>query len=80
MEDKLMEEELGMRSKREPPKLFTPYITKTEPYTPGHPPFEKLLTIEVIPIVCMTNYFRLDGCGSSKLLVRSWAPWHEVFL
>uniref|UniRef100_A0A8C4Z3N2 PAT1 homolog 2 n=1 Tax=Gadus morhua TaxID=8049 RepID=A0A8C4Z3N2_GADMO len=34
MEDKLVEEELGMRSKREPPKLFTPYITKTEPYTP----------------------------------------------
>ncbi|CAL8307889.1 unnamed protein product [Boreogadus saida] len=34
MEDKLVEEELGMRSKRDPPKLFTPYITKTEPYTP----------------------------------------------
>ncbi|CAL8303344.1 unnamed protein product [Lota lota] len=34
MEAKLVEEELGMRSKRDPPKLTTPYITKTEPYTP----------------------------------------------
>ena len=35
MEAKLVEEELGMRSKRDPPKLITPYITKTEPYTSG---------------------------------------------
>uniref|UniRef100_A0A6Q2YFD0 mRNA decay factor PAT1 domain-containing protein n=1 Tax=Esox lucius TaxID=8010 RepID=A0A6Q2YFD0_ESOLU len=34
MEAKLAEEELGMRGKREPPKLTTPYVTKTESYTP----------------------------------------------
>uniref|UniRef100_A0A673CN35 PAT1 homolog 2 n=1 Tax=Sphaeramia orbicularis TaxID=375764 RepID=A0A673CN35_9TELE len=34
MEAKLAEEELGTRSKREPPKLTTPYITKTDSYTP----------------------------------------------
>ncbi|KAL0984488.1 hypothetical protein UPYG_G00142140 [Umbra pygmaea] len=34
MEAKLAEEELGMRSKREPPKLTTPYVTKTELYMP----------------------------------------------
>jgi len=37
MEAKLVEEELGIRRKRDPPKLFTPYITKTGPYTPGLP-------------------------------------------
>lgn len=31
----MAEEELGIRSKREPPKLTTPYITKTDSYTPG---------------------------------------------
>uniref|UniRef100_A0A668AW71 PAT1 homolog 2 n=1 Tax=Myripristis murdjan TaxID=586833 RepID=A0A668AW71_9TELE len=34
IEAKLAEEELGIRSKREPPKLTTPYITKTDSYTP----------------------------------------------
>ncbi|XP_071403013.1 protein PAT1 homolog 2 [Centroberyx affinis] len=34
IEAKLAEEELGIRSKREPPKLTTPYITKTDAYTP----------------------------------------------
>ncbi|XP_051795593.1 protein PAT1 homolog 2 isoform X3 [Acanthochromis polyacanthus] len=33
-EAKMAEEELGIRSKREPPKLTTPYITKTDTYTP----------------------------------------------
>lgn len=31
----MAEEELGVRGKREPPKLTTPYITKTDSYTPG---------------------------------------------
>ncbi|KAG9350028.1 hypothetical protein JZ751_026381 [Albula glossodonta] len=36
MEAKLAEEELlGDRAKREPPKLTTPYVTKTDSYTPG---------------------------------------------
>ncbi|XP_024913776.1 protein PAT1 homolog 2 isoform X1 [Cynoglossus semilaevis] len=34
IEAKMAEEELGIRGKREPPKLTTPYITKTEAYTP----------------------------------------------
>ncbi|XP_077482876.1 protein PAT1 homolog 2 isoform X2 [Stigmatopora argus] len=34
VEAKLAEEELGIRSKRETPKLTTPYITKTDAYTP----------------------------------------------
>ncbi|KAM9837949.1 protein PAT1 homolog 2 [Aulostomus maculatus] len=34
VEAKMAEEELGIRSKREPPKLTTPYITKTDSYTP----------------------------------------------
>ncbi|XP_042254454.1 protein PAT1 homolog 2 isoform X1 [Thunnus albacares] len=35
IEAKMAEEELGIRSKREPPKLTTPYITKTDhQYTP----------------------------------------------
>ncbi|XP_029384028.1 protein PAT1 homolog 2 [Echeneis naucrates] len=34
IEAKMAEEELGLRSKREPPKLTTPYITKTDAYTP----------------------------------------------
>ncbi|XP_057682665.1 protein PAT1 homolog 2 isoform X1 [Corythoichthys intestinalis] len=34
LEAKLAEEELGIRSKRETPKLTTPYITKTDAYTP----------------------------------------------
>ncbi|XP_019734310.1 protein PAT1 homolog 2 isoform X1 [Hippocampus comes] len=34
VEAKVAEEELGIRSKREPPKLTTPYITKTDAYTP----------------------------------------------
>ncbi|XP_040923376.1 protein PAT1 homolog 2 isoform X2 [Toxotes jaculatrix] len=34
MEAKMAEEELGIRSKREPLKLTTPYITKTDSYTP----------------------------------------------
>ncbi|XP_041829030.1 protein PAT1 homolog 2 [Melanotaenia boesemani] len=34
IEAKMAEEELGIRSKREPPKLTTPYITKTDAYTP----------------------------------------------
>ncbi|XP_068438825.1 protein PAT1 homolog 2 isoform X2 [Clinocottus analis] len=34
IEAKLAEEELGIRSKREPPKLTTPYITKTDVYAP----------------------------------------------
>ncbi|XP_035001530.1 protein PAT1 homolog 2 isoform X2 [Hippoglossus stenolepis] len=34
IEAKMAEEELGIRSKREPPKLTTPYITKTECYAP----------------------------------------------
>ncbi|XP_034049368.1 protein PAT1 homolog 2 [Thalassophryne amazonica] len=34
IEAKLAEEELGVRTKREPPKLTTPYITKTDSYTP----------------------------------------------
>ncbi|XP_022598057.1 protein PAT1 homolog 2 [Seriola dumerili] len=34
IEAKMAEEELGIRSKREPPKLTTPYITKTDSYTP----------------------------------------------
>ncbi|XP_054454963.1 protein PAT1 homolog 2 [Anoplopoma fimbria] len=34
IEAKIAEEELGIRSKREPPKLTTPYITKTEVYAP----------------------------------------------
>ncbi|KAM4597600.1 protein PAT1 homolog 2-like [Polymixia lowei] len=34
IEAKLAEEELGIRSKREPPKLTTPYITKMGSYTP----------------------------------------------
>ncbi|XP_068610816.1 protein PAT1 homolog 2 [Brachionichthys hirsutus] len=33
IEAKMAEEELGIRGKREPPKLTTPYITKTDPYT-----------------------------------------------
>ncbi|XP_076008400.1 protein PAT1 homolog 2 [Genypterus blacodes] len=33
IEAKLAEEELGIRGKREPPKLTTPYITKTDSYT-----------------------------------------------
>lgn len=37
MEAKMAEEELGIRGKREPPKLTTPYITKTDSYTPGGP-------------------------------------------
>lgn len=35
IEAKMAEEELGIRGKREPPKLTTPYITKTDSYTPG---------------------------------------------
>lgn len=31
----MAEEELGIRGKKEPPKLTTPYITKTDSYTPG---------------------------------------------
>ena len=31
----MAEEELGIRGKREPLKLTTPYITKTDAYTPG---------------------------------------------
>ena len=31
----MAEEELGIRGKREPLKLTTPYITKTDSYTPG---------------------------------------------
>ncbi|XP_015245302.1 PREDICTED: protein PAT1 homolog 2 [Cyprinodon variegatus] len=34
LEAKMAEEELGMRSKKEPPKLTTPYITKTDAYAP----------------------------------------------
>ncbi|XP_043959213.1 protein PAT1 homolog 2 isoform X12 [Gambusia affinis] len=34
LEAKMAEEELGIRSKKEPPKLTTPYITKMEAYTP----------------------------------------------
>ncbi|KAM9773271.1 protein PAT1 homolog 2 isoform 1-T1 [Syngnathus typhle] len=34
MEAKMAEEELGLKSKRVPPKLTTPYITKTEAYAP----------------------------------------------
>lgn len=34
MEAKLAEEELGIRGKKEPPKLTTPYIAKTDVYTP----------------------------------------------
>ncbi|XP_042364575.1 protein PAT1 homolog 2 isoform X2 [Plectropomus leopardus] len=34
IEAKMAEEELGIRSKREPPKLTTPYVTKTDTYTP----------------------------------------------
>ncbi|XP_055085495.1 protein PAT1 homolog 2 isoform X2 [Periophthalmus magnuspinnatus] len=34
LEAKLAEEELGIRGKKEPPKLTTPYITKTDAYTP----------------------------------------------
>ncbi|XP_013869375.1 protein PAT1 homolog 2 [Austrofundulus limnaeus] len=34
IEAKLAEEELGIRSKKEPPKLTTPYITKVDAYTP----------------------------------------------
>ncbi|KAM4524093.1 protein PAT1 homolog 2 [Odontesthes bonariensis] len=34
IEAKMAEEELGIRSKREPLKLTTPYITKTDSYTP----------------------------------------------
>ncbi|XP_019960373.2 protein PAT1 homolog 2 isoform X1 [Paralichthys olivaceus] len=34
IEAKMAEEELGIRSKREPPKLTTPYITKTDSYAP----------------------------------------------
>uniref|UniRef100_A0AAQ4Q8Q4 PAT1 homolog 2 n=1 Tax=Gasterosteus aculeatus aculeatus TaxID=481459 RepID=A0AAQ4Q8Q4_GASAC len=34
IESKMAEEELGIRSKREPPKLTTPYITKTDVYAP----------------------------------------------
>lgn len=33
----MAEEELGIRGKREPLKLTTPYITKTDSYTPGCP-------------------------------------------
>lgn len=33
----MAEEELGIRGKKEPPKLTTPYITKTDSYTPGSP-------------------------------------------
>lgn len=35
IEAKLAEEELGIRSKKEPLKLTTPYITKVDTYTPG---------------------------------------------
>eukprot|EP00066_Takifugu_rubripes_P012085 XP_011601351.1 PREDICTED: protein PAT1 homolog 2 isoform X1 [Takifugu rubripes] len=34
IEAKMAEEELGIRGKKEPPKLTTPYITKTDSYTP----------------------------------------------
>ncbi|XP_039862561.1 protein PAT1 homolog 2 isoform X3 [Simochromis diagramma] len=34
IESKMAEEELGIRSKREPPKLTTPYVKKTDSYTP----------------------------------------------
>uniref|UniRef100_A0A669CA10 PAT1 homolog 2 n=1 Tax=Oreochromis niloticus TaxID=8128 RepID=A0A669CA10_ORENI len=34
IEAKMAEEELGIRSKREPPKLTTPYVKKTDAYTP----------------------------------------------
>ncbi|KAF7204448.1 protein PAT1 homolog 2 isoform X2 [Nothobranchius furzeri] len=34
IEAKMAEEELGIRNKKEPPKLTTPYITKTDTYTP----------------------------------------------
>ncbi|XP_078136087.1 protein PAT1 homolog 2 [Sander vitreus] len=34
IEAKMAEEELGIRSRREPPKLTTPYITKTDAYAP----------------------------------------------
>ncbi|KAM6897906.1 protein PAT1 homolog 2 [Xenentodon cancila] len=34
IEAKMAEEELGIRTKRDPPKLTTPYITKTDTYTP----------------------------------------------
>ncbi|XP_030611389.1 protein PAT1 homolog 2 isoform X3 [Archocentrus centrarchus] len=34
IEAKMAEEELGIRSKREPPKLTTPYVKKTDSYTP----------------------------------------------
>ncbi|XP_033468016.2 protein PAT1 homolog 2 isoform X1 [Epinephelus lanceolatus] len=34
IEAKMAEEELGIRGKREPPKLTTPYVTKTDAYTP----------------------------------------------
>ncbi|CAL9699098.1 unnamed protein product [Knipowitschia caucasica] len=34
LEAKLAEEELGIKGKKEPPKLTTPYITKTDVYSP----------------------------------------------
>lgn len=39
----MAEEELGVRGKREPPKLTTPYITKTDSYPPGSPHLFMLL-------------------------------------
>lgn len=44
----MAEEELGIRGKREPPKLTTPYITKTDSYTPGSPPPHLFMLLDLI--------------------------------
>lgn len=47
----MAEEELSIKGKREPPKLTTPYITKTDSYTPGRLVFmllDPILTFNVV--------------------------------
>lgn len=45
----MAEEELGIRGKREPPKLTTPYITKADSYTPGFR-YHNLCTVLILQV------------------------------
>lgn len=61
LETKLAEEEmLGDRSKREPPKLTTPYVTKTVSYTPGMN--LSLLTIQQVDARNQNGETKLQIC------------------
>lgn len=52
IEAKMAEEELGVRGKREPPKLTTPYITKTDSYTPGFH-YHNIYTVNIYSLVVL---------------------------